>query len=112
MSGSGSYLAPDLRRARNVDIDADGHGWIVPFDEGSYVALSVRDDGEGMDPEVQRQALEPFFTTKPVGKGSGLGLAMVYGFATQSGGTLHLESGVGKGTAVHLLFSASPSGAV
>ncbi|MBI4954171.1 MAG: PAS domain S-box protein [Myxococcales bacterium] len=69
---------------------------------GSGVELSVEDTGEGMPPEVAARALEPFFTTKPTGKGTGLGLAMVYGTVKAHGGTLTLESQVGKGTRVRL----------
>lgn len=77
---------------------------------GDYVAVSVEDDGEGMAPEVAARALEPFYTTKEVGKGSGLGLSTVYGFAKQSGGGLRLDSAPGGGTRVTLyLPSAGPS---
>ncbi|MCC6527467.1 MAG: CHASE domain-containing protein, partial [Polyangiaceae bacterium] len=73
---------------------------------GSGVELSVEDTGEGMPPEVAARALEPFFTTKPTGKGTGLGLAMVYGTVKAHGGTLALESQVGKGTRVRLRLPA------
>ncbi len=72
----------------------------------TYVALTVRDAGTGMAPEVADRASEPFFTTKPVGQGSGLGLSQVYGFATQSGGFVDLETVPGQGTAVTLLLPA------
>lgn len=66
--------------------------------------LSVRDAGEGMSPEVLKQAVEPFFTTKAVGKGTGLGLAMVYGTVKAHGGALQIQSVVGEGTEVCLTF--------
>jgi signal transduction histidine kinase len=69
---------------------------------GDYVLLSVQDTGTGMSPEVLARVFEPFFTTKSTGKGSGLGLAMVYGFAKQSGGTVRIESIAGRGTTVRL----------
>jgi signal transduction histidine kinase/DNA-binding response OmpR family regulator len=71
-------------------------------DPGEYVVIAVRDDGAGMSPEVARKAFEPFFTTKPVGKGSGLGLAQVYGFAKQSGGGVALATAPGEGTCVEV----------
>ncbi|NJR79821.1 histidine kinase famiy protein [Sphingomonas corticis] len=71
---------------------------------GDYIALEVRDEGEGMRPEVMERATEPFFTTKGVGKGTGLGLAMASGFARQSGGQLEIESVPDEGTVVRMLF--------
>ncbi|UXY15382.1 response regulator [Chitiniphilus purpureus] len=67
---------------------------------GEYVVLSVGDSGSGMTPEVMAKAFEPFFTTKEPGKGSGLGLAQVYGFAKQSGGGVRIHSRLGEGTTV------------
>jgi signal transduction histidine kinase len=72
------------------------------LDCGDYVLLTVSDTGSGMDGETLERATEPFFTTKPAGKGSGLGLPMVYGFVTQHGGALRLRSQLGKGTSVEL----------
>ncbi len=69
---------------------------------GDYVEICVRDDGSGMSPEVREKVFEPFFTTKEIGKGSGLGLSQVLGFAKQSGGGIRLESQLGRGTAVHI----------
>jgi signal transduction histidine kinase/CheY-like chemotaxis protein len=71
---------------------------------GHYVVFSVVDTGLGMTPETLERAVEPFFTTKDIGRGSGLGLSMVYGFARQSGGHLQIESRLGYGTKVELLL--------
>jgi CheY-like chemotaxis protein len=74
---------------------------------GDYVRLAVSDCGSGMSEEVMQHALEPFFTTKPEGHGTGLGLSMVYGFVTQSGGHLVIDSAVGAGTTVSLYLPRS-----
>ncbi len=71
-----------------------------------YVCISVTDNGEGMPPEVSGRAAEPFYTTKEIGKGSGLGLSQVFGFAAQSGGFVTLESTAGEGTIVSVLLPA------
>jgi PAS domain S-box-containing protein len=69
---------------------------------GAYLALQVSDAGVGMAPDILDKAFEPFFTTKPVGEGTGLGLSMVYGFAKQSGGQVHISSAPGAGTTVSI----------
>jgi PAS domain S-box-containing protein len=74
---------------------------------GEFVSVSVGDTGEGMAPDVLARATEPFFSTKPLGKGTGLGLAQVYGIARQSGGTVRIQSQPGRGTLVDLLFPAA-----
>ncbi|HXQ41190.1 MAG TPA: PAS-domain containing protein [Candidatus Udaeobacter sp.] len=86
----------------NQTIDAaraESFGGIRP---GPYVELRISDNGTGMAPEVAARAIEPFFTTKAVGKGSGLGLSMIFGLAKQSGGHLSIDSALGKGTTVRL----------
>jgi PAS domain S-box-containing protein len=76
---------------------------------GEFVRITVADTGSGMAPDVLARATEPFYSTKPLGKGTGLGLAQVYGIAQQAGGTLRIESEEGKGTSVHILL---PGGAI
>ncbi|QCW24934.1 PAS domain S-box protein [Lysobacter enzymogenes] len=71
---------------------------------GDYLRLAVADTGRGMAPETLARAMEPFFTTKEAGRGSGLGLSMVYGFAKQSGGHLRIDSALGYGTRVELFL--------
>ena len=75
------------------------------------VAITLADAGVGMSPEVLQRVMEPFFTTKGIGKGTGLGLAMVHGFIQQSGGALRIESRVGQGTIFTLFLPRGGSGA-
>jgi PAS domain S-box-containing protein len=84
--------------------DHEAPGGAKAGSEPARVALSVEDTGEGMSADTLQHALEPFFTTKPPSKGSGLGLSMVYGLATQSGGELALESELGKGAKVTIFL--------
>ncbi|MDF7169966.1 ATP-binding protein, partial [Escherichia coli] len=83
---------------------AQGRGQLAP---GDYLVFSVTDTGVGMPPEVVEHVFEPFFTTKPDGHGTGLGLSMVFGFVTQSGGHVAIDSAVGRGTTVQLYFPRS-----
>ena len=94
----------------NVDVGADDprHPGFPP---GEFVQLTVADTGVGMPPAVRDHVFEPFFTTKEVGKGSGLGLAMVHGAVAQNGGRIELESAPGRGTVfqIYLPVTAEPA---
>ncbi len=103
MPGGGELLIG----ARNVMFDQNDVRSRPEVLPGKYVMLSVTDCGDGMTSDVLRKAIQPFFTTKDLGHGSGLGLSMVYGFVTQSKGHLELVSEVGWGTTVSLYFPAS-----
>ncbi len=80
----------------------------LELEPGPYLVVGVDDSGCGMSPEVAMKAFDPFFTTKDRGRGTGLGLAMVYGFARQCGGTARIQSAPGRGTSVQLLLPIVP----
>ncbi len=93
--------------AENREVEADNWAGIPA---GDYVLLSVTDNGTGIAPGDLEKVMDPFFTTKDVGKGSGLGLSMVYGFAKQSNGAFRLESELGRGTRAELWLPRAPEG--
>ena len=103
MAGRGK-LTLEVGNARLDDHYAAGNPEVKP---GQYVMVAVSDTGAGMPPEVVAHAFEPFFTTKPVGSGTGLGLAMVYGFCKQSGGHVKAYSEVGHGTTMKIYLPRS-----
>lgn len=97
----GGHLLVEVQKAELDESYTNTQPDVAP---GAYVVLSVSDTGEGMSADTLEHAFEPFYTTKDVGKGSGLGLSMVYGFMKQSGGHARIYSEVGQGTTVRLYF--------
>jgi signal transduction histidine kinase/ActR/RegA family two-component response regulator len=95
----------------NVDVDLEYAADRANLSPGRYVGLKVSDNGAGMSPEVIGRALEPFFTTKPKGEGSGLGLATIYGIVTQAGGDVRIYSEPGLGTTVTVLLPVTDESA-
>lgn len=89
-------------KAANQVLNGDYVSGRVEVSAGEYVMIALSDDGEGMSTDVQQKVFEPFFTTKEVGKGSGMGLSMVYGFVKQSNGHIAIYSEPGEGTVVRL----------
>ncbi|HWE46567.1 MAG TPA: ATP-binding protein [Caulobacteraceae bacterium] len=95
----GGRLTIETANAYIDEAYAANYAEVVP---GQYVSISISDTGQGMDPDVLGRAFEPFYTTKPVGQGTGLGLSQVYGFVKQSGGHVKIYSEVGEGTTVKI----------
>jgi PAS domain S-box-containing protein len=88
----------------NISVGGAAEGIEDGLPPGDYVAVCVCDDGVGMTEEVRARAFEPFFTTKGPGAGTGLGLSQTYGFVTQSGGTIRIDSATGRGTRIEMLL--------
>jgi len=106
MPGGGKVIL----QASVVDADAAFARTHQPMSPGRFVEISVADTGHGMTPDVLAHVFEPFFTTKDVGRGTGLGLAMVYGTVKQSGGFIFVDSEPSRGSVFRLYFPPAPSG--
>ena len=97
---------------RNIVLDADDVDMSPDIVPGDYVALAVSDNGAGMSQETLARVFEPFFTTKSEGRGTGLGLSMVFGFIKQSGGHIKIYSEIGAGTTVRIYLRRAPESGV
>lgn len=91
----------------NITFSEGTASQLPDLEPGDFVRISISDTGSGMPEEIRSRAFEPFFTTKEVGRGSGLGLSIVYGFMQQSGGQIELDSDAGRGTTVNMYFPRS-----
>ena len=103
--------AMDGRGTLSIRVDTVGEPGGGDLPAGRYVRLHVQDEGSGMDADTLQKAVEPFFTTKATGQGTGLGLSMVQGLAEQSGGTFRMRSEVGVGTVAEILLPVHEPGA-
>jgi PAS domain S-box-containing protein len=100
ISGNGSILF----ESNLVDIDENSSHHLFDLKPGSYVCISIKDNGCGMDESIQNQIFEPFFTTKEIGKGTGMGLSSAYGTVRHHGGGIFVESIKGVGSTFHILL--------
>ena len=105
ISGSGRLTI----ETSNVYLSKDSDRFDFAVTEGEYVHLLVSDTGHGMSPEISALVFEPFFTTKEIGKGSGLGLSMIYGYVKQTGGYVVVSSEVGLGTSISIYLPRAKS---
>src|SRR6266700_2138753 len=105
----GGKLTLETANVTQDEVDAAGDGEVKTSE---FVMITVTDTGEGSPAEIRDRVVEPFFTTKGIGRGTGLGLSMVYGFAKQSGGTVEIDSEEGRGTAIKLHLPRSAGQAV
>ena len=103
MPGGGTVTVT-IGRRRFTEEERHVRGW---GEAGEYAMITVRDTGCGMDERTKAKVFEPFFTTKPTGRGTGLGMAMIYGLMKQHGGYVDIETAPGEGTAVHLFIPAA-----
>jgi len=101
---NGGKLTIEVANATLDDVYAARHAEVEP---GQYVQFAITDNGAGMDAATLARAMDPFFTTKPAGEGSGLGLPQVYGFVRQSGGHIKIYSEPSEGTTVKLYLPRS-----
>ncbi len=101
IGGRGGIITIETQNCEIDEARATSLGDIAP---GHFVVLAVSDNGSGMPPEIKAKAIDPFFTTKEPGRGSGLGLSQVYGFARQTGGQLEIDSIFGRGTTVRIFL--------
>jgi CheY-like chemotaxis protein len=109
MQQNGGVLTVEMK-----DIDIEPHAEILgqepDLQPGPYIRIAVKDTGHGMTPDVLKRIFEPYFTTKEKGVGTGLGLSMVHGITKNCGGTVVLESNVGKGTSIYVYLPRMNSG--
>ena len=104
---TGGKIRVETKAVRHTQLE--DRSLVTRLQPGEYIRLSVHDDGPGVSADIVQQIFDPFYTTKPIGSGTGLGLSLILGFMQQSGGTVAVQTDADQGSIFHLYFPAKTS---